>query len=75
MSNNASREAPTRPADAVGTHPHLNTPLPPARDSAVYSEDFFKQILPIMYDASILDQGRFMKLVVSACVPPQHAQG
>lgn len=33
---------------------------------ALYSGDFYKEILPMMYDASIIDQDRFVMLMVCA---------
>ena len=41
-------------------HPHL----PTHACSAQRSTDFYKQILPYMYDASIIDQARFVGLMV-----------
>lgn len=39
--------------------------------SAMYSGDFYRQILPVMYDASIIDQERFLALMVclNRCSP------
>jgi len=30
----------------------------------MYSGDFYRQILPVMYDASVIDQERFLALMV-----------
>ncbi len=42
----------------------LLAPLPALACSALCSGDFYREILPVMYDASIIDQDRFLKLMV-----------